>query len=49
VTDVFRSKTGALVVGGKVEAGALRPGARVLVVPGQMAASVRSIDVGGQV
>jgi translation elongation factor EF-1alpha len=34
VTDVFKSKSGALVVGGKLEAGAAKAGTRVVVVPG---------------
>lgn len=49
VSDVFKNKAGALMVGGKVEAGALRPGSKVLVIPGQAAGTVRSIEVGGQV
>jgi len=49
VSDVFKNKAGALVAAGKVEAGALRAGTKVLVVPGQAAGSIRAIEVGGQV
>ncbi|KAF5841984.1 translation elongation factor EF1A/initiation factor IF2gamma [Dunaliella salina] len=48
VSDVFKNKAGALVVAGKVEAGALRAGSKVLVVPGQVSGSIRSMEVGGQ-
>ena len=49
VSDVFKNKAGALLVAGKIEAGALKPGLRVMVVPGHEVATVRGIEVGGQV
>lgn len=49
VTDVFKSRAGGLAVGGKVEAGALRVGCRVMVVPGHTTGTVRGLEVGGQV
>jgi len=49
ISDVFKNKAGTLVVAGKIEAGALKGGSKVLVIPGQATGSVRSIEVGGQV
>ncbi|KAG2498490.1 hypothetical protein HYH03_003742 [Edaphochlamys debaryana] len=49
ISDVFKSKTGAVVLGGKVEGGALRPGSKVVLVPGPVTPFVvRSLEVGGQ-
>eukprot|EP00878_Enallax_costatus_P005079 GHUV01005340.1.p1 GENE.GHUV01005340.1~~GHUV01005340.1.p1 ORF type:complete len:524 (+),score=140.75 GHUV01005340.1:175-1572(+) len=49
VHDVTKARQGAgVVVGGKVEAGALVPGSKVLVVPGYETATVRSLEVNGQ-
>ncbi|PNW73613.1 hypothetical protein CHLRE_13g565750v5 [Chlamydomonas reinhardtii] len=48
VSDVFKSKTGAVVLGGKLEGGAMRPGSRVVLVPGPAQPfAVRSLEVGG--
>lgn len=49
VHDVCKGKQGGVVVGGKIEAGALKPGSKVLVVPGYEQAVVKSLDVNGQV
>ncbi|KAF8073115.1 RFC3 [Scenedesmus sp. PABB004] len=49
VQDVGKPRQGGgVVVGGKLEGGALRPGSRVLVVPGFETAVVKSLDVNGQ-
>ncbi|GIM12701.1 hypothetical protein Vretimale_15995, partial [Volvox reticuliferus] len=48
ITDVFKSKTGAIVLGGKVEGGALKPGSKVVLVPGpSQPFSVRSLEASG--
>ncbi|EFJ41150.1 elongation factor-like protein, partial [Volvox carteri f. nagariensis] len=45
ITDVFKS---AVVLGGKVEGGALRPGSKVVLVPGPgQPFTVRSLEVSG--
>lgn len=49
VQDVFKGRTGGTCVGGKLEAGALRPGSKVLVVPGYVAATVKCLEVNSQV
>jgi hypothetical protein len=49
VQDVFKGRQGGVGVGGKLEAGALKPGSKLLVVPGCAAASVKSVDTNGQV
>lgn len=38
-----------MLVGGKLEAGALVPGSRVMVVPGYETTTVKSLEVNGQV
>ncbi|KAJ9529429.1 hypothetical protein QJQ45_013713, partial [Haematococcus lacustris] len=48
VTDMFKNKAGALVLSGKVEAGALRPGTKLLLQPGQHQAAVRTLEVDGK-
>jgi translation elongation factor EF-1alpha len=48
ISDVFKTKQGAVTVGGKLEGGALRPGSKVLLVPGYEPATVKSIEVSGQ-
>eukprot|EP00798_Chlamydomonas_sp_ICE-L_P023984 gene23984-9559_t len=49
ISDVFKSKTGAMALGGKLEGGALKVGSRVLLVPNPLneVATVKSIDVDG--
>ncbi|KAG2439867.1 hypothetical protein HYH02_010497 [Chlamydomonas schloesseri] len=48
VSDVFKSKTGAVVLGGKLEGGAMRSGSKVVLVPGPAQPfTVRSLEVGG--
>ncbi|GIL62839.1 hypothetical protein Vafri_17011 [Volvox africanus] len=48
ITDVFKSKTGAVVLGGKVEGGALKPGSKVVLVPGpSQHFSVRNLEASG--
>ncbi|KXZ51213.1 hypothetical protein GPECTOR_13g700 [Gonium pectorale] len=50
VSDVFKSRSGAVVLGGKLEGGALRPGSKVALVPAAAAGqlfAVRSIEVAG--
>ena len=47
--DVTRSKAGALGGGGKLEAGALRVGGRVLLLPGGEMGTVKGLEVNGQV
>jgi elongation factor 1 alpha-like protein len=48
VADVLsRGAKGAVVVGGKLEGGALRPGSKVLVLPSREAGVVKSIEVDG--
>lgn len=49
VQDVFKGRQGGTCVGGKLEAGALRPGSKVLVVPGYVTASVKGLEVNSQV
>ena len=50
VTDVVKTRAGALALGGKLEAGALRAGSRVVLVPGgQEVGTVKALDVDGQV
>jgi hypothetical protein len=49
VHDVFKARQGGLCVGGKLEGGALKPGSKVLLVPGYEAATVKSLEVNGQV
>ena len=50
VTDVVKTRAGALALGGKLEAGALRAGSRVVLVPGgHEVGTVKSVDVDGQV
>lgn len=49
VQDVFKGRQGGVCVGGKLEAGALRPGSKVLVVPGYVTASVKGLEVNSQV
>lgn len=49
VQDVFKGRQGGTCVGGKLEAGALRPGSRVLVVPGYVTATVKGLEVNSQV
>lgn len=49
VQDVFRGRQGGTCVGGKLEAGALRPGSKVLVVPGYVTATVKGLEVNSQV
>lgn len=41
VSDVARAGKGGVTVGGKLEGGALRPGARVLIMPSCQAATVK--------
>lgn len=48
ISDVFKTKQGAVTVGGKLEGGAMRPGSKVLLVPGYEPATVKSIEVSGQ-
>ncbi|KXZ49597.1 hypothetical protein GPECTOR_20g453 [Gonium pectorale] len=50
VSDVFKSRSGAVVLGGKLEGGTLRPGSKVALVPAAAAGqlfAVRSIEVAG--
>jgi elongation factor 1 alpha-like protein len=47
ISDVFRARSGATVAGGKIEAGAVRVGGRVVVVPSHAVATVKGIEVGG--
>jgi hypothetical protein len=49
VQDVFKGRQGGTCVGGKLESGALRPGSKVLVVPGYVTASVKGLEVNSQV
>lgn len=49
VQDVFKGRQGGTCVGGKLEAGALRPGSKVLVVPGYVTATVKGLEVNSQV
>lgn len=49
VQDVFKGRTGGTCVGGKLEAGALKPGSKVLVVPGYVTATVKGLEVNSQV
>ena len=48
VHDVARSKAGALAVGGKLEAGALKVGTKVLLLPGGEVGTVKALEVNGQ-
>ena len=41
VAEVGRGARGGVAVGGKLEAGALRPGTRVLVMPAAQAATIK--------
>lgn len=41
VSDVARAGKGGVVVGGKLDAGALRPGSRVLIMPSRQEATVK--------
>lgn len=47
IRDVFRSQRGGTAVGGKLEAGALKPGTRVLVLPAGEPATVKAVEVDG--
>jgi hypothetical protein len=49
VQDVFKGRQGGTCVGGKLEAGALKPGSKVLVVPGHVTATVKGLEVNSQV
>jgi len=49
VQDVFKGRTGGTCVGGKLEAGALKSGSKVLVVPGYVTATVKGLEVNSQV
>lgn len=49
VHDVFKARQGGVCVGGKLEGGALKPGSKLLLVPGYEAAVVKSLEVNGQV
>lgn len=50
MTDVVKTRAGALALGGKLEAGAVRAGSRVVLVPGgQEVGTVKALDVDGQV
>jgi translation elongation factor EF-1alpha len=49
VHDVFKGRHGGVCVGGKVEGGAVKPGSKVLLVPGIDVGSVKSIELNGQV
>lgn len=49
VQDVFKGRQGGTCVGGKLEAGALRPSSKVLVVPGYVTATVKGLEVNSQV
>lgn len=49
VHDVFKGQQGSVCVGGKLEAGALKQGSKVLVVPGYEQGVVKSLQVNGQV
>jgi elongation factor 1 alpha-like protein len=49
VHDVFKARQGGVCVGGKLEGGALKPGSKVLLVPGCETATVKSLEVNGQV
>jgi hypothetical protein len=49
VHDVFKARQGGVCVGGKLEAGGLKPGSKLLVVPGYETATVKSLEVNGQV
>lgn len=49
VQDVFKGRQGGTCVGGKLEAGALRPGGKLLVVPGYVTATVKGLEVNSQV
>ncbi|WIA29533.1 hypothetical protein OEZ86_012032 [Tetradesmus obliquus] len=48
VHDVFKARQGGVCVGGKLEGGALKPGSKLLLVPGYEAAVVKSLEVNGQ-
>jgi hypothetical protein len=45
VQDVFKGRQGGTCVSGKLEAGALRPVSKVLVVPGHVTATVKALEV----
>ena len=47
VRDAFKSQRGGTAVGGKLEAGALKPGTRVLVLPANEVATVKGVEVDG--
>lgn len=49
VHDVARGKHGQVSVGGKLEAGALKVGSRVLLLPGREVGTVKQLEVDGQV
>ncbi len=49
VSDVVKTKAGASALGGKLEAGAIKVGSRVVLVPGHEVGVVKSLDVDGQV
>jgi elongation factor 1 alpha-like protein len=48
ISDVFKTKQGAVTVGGKLEGGALKPGTKVMLVPGYETATIKSLEVSGQ-
>lgn len=48
VADVQKSGKTGVVVGGKLEGGALKPGTVVLVMPSKQEATVKSVEVDGQ-
>lgn len=50
VHDVYKARQGGGVcVGGKLEAGGLKPGSKVMVVPGYEVGVVKSLEVNGKV
>jgi hypothetical protein len=49
VHDVFKARQGGVCVGGKLEGGGLKPGSKVMLVPGCETATVKSLEVNGQV
>ena len=50
VVDILESRTlGSLAVGGKIETGAVRVGSRLTASPSGETATIKGIEVGGQV
>eukprot|EP00879_Flechtneria_rotunda_P016026 GHRR01016762.1.p1 GENE.GHRR01016762.1~~GHRR01016762.1.p1 ORF type:complete len:694 (+),score=227.63 GHRR01016762.1:236-2317(+) len=48
VHDAYKGRQGGLCVGGKLEGGALKPGSKVMVVPGFEVGVVKSLEVNGK-